>query len=163
MSRLLGVWLGLWLGVGCGQPTVEREEQTSRFSALRGAPARTRAAGASHSLTVRSDGSVWAVGDNTYGQLGNGNTTSRTVPVRVLIVNGVVDVAANYTHSLALGANGRVWAWGSNTSGQLGDGTTSNRTLPWAVQGVSGSGGRGHARHPLAGVALGWHGVGLGQ
>ncbi|MFE8598381.1 RCC1 domain-containing protein [Archangium violaceum] len=41
------------------------------------------AAGYRHSLAVRSDGTVWAWGDNGYGQLGDGTTSSRTLPVRV--------------------------------------------------------------------------------
>ena len=83
MSRMFGVWLGLWLVVGCGQSAVETEAQTSHATALWGAQARTRiAGGATHSLTVRSDGTVWAVGQNTHGQLGDGTTSHRTVPVR---------------------------------------------------------------------------------
>ena len=77
-----------------------------------------------HALAILSDGSVWAWGDNDEGQLGDGTTTTATLPVRVLVPRGVTftAVAAGGTHSLALDSNGDVWAWGDNKFGELGDG-----------------------------------------
>ncbi|MGB9858596.1 MAG: Ig-like domain-containing protein [Moorellaceae bacterium] len=104
------------------------------------------AAGWDFSLALRSDGSVWAWGNNSYGQLGDGTTTSHTTPVQVKGPNGsgyltdVVAVAAGYSHSLALRSDGTVWAWGKNTYGRLGDGTTTNRTTPVQVKGPNGNG-----------------------
>jgi alpha-tubulin suppressor-like RCC1 family protein len=83
------------------------------------------AAGYFHSLAVRSDGTVWAWGDNLYGQLGDGTLTNQSTPVRVMGLTGVTQVAAGYGHSLALRSDGTVWAWGSNTVGQLGSGVIS--------------------------------------
>jgi hypothetical protein len=59
------------------------------------------AAGYFHSLAVRSDGTVWAWGDNQYGQLGDGTRTNQSTPVRVMGLTGVTQVAAGYAHSLA--------------------------------------------------------------
>ena len=90
------------------------------------------AAGDAHSLALAADGSLYAWGDNHYGQLGDGSTVNRSTPVRVALPAGVtaVAMAAGYDHSLALGSDGQLYAWGSNASGQLGDYTTVNRRSP---------------------------------
>ena len=90
-----------------------------------------------HSLAVKSDGSVWAWGNNYYGQLGDGTTTQRLTPVPVSALTNVKAVAAGHRHSLALANDGRVWAWGYNVYGQLGDGTTTQRTTPVLVSGLT--------------------------
>ncbi|MGE5799889.1 MAG: hypothetical protein ACM337_06135 [Syntrophaceae bacterium] len=91
-----------------------------------------------HTLFQKSDGTVWAWGNNASGQLGDGTTIDRYSPVAVSGLTGVTAVAAGGAHSLALKNDGTVWAWGSNTSGQLGDGTTSDRLTPVQVGGLSG-------------------------
>jgi alpha-tubulin suppressor-like RCC1 family protein len=101
--------------------------QVTRLPAARRG-ANTVAAGGSHSLAVRADGTVWAWGSNANGQLGNGTTTSSSVPVQVSGLTGVVAVAAGTSYSAALKSDGTVWAWGQNANGQLGDGTTTQRT-----------------------------------
>jgi alpha-tubulin suppressor-like RCC1 family protein len=88
------------------------------------------AGGATHSLAVRSDGTVWAWGQGTSGQLGNGGTANSSVPVQVSGLTGVVAVAAGSSFSAALKSDGTVWEWGANASGQLGDNTTTQRTTP---------------------------------
>ncbi|MBY9081309.1 RCC1 domain-containing protein, partial [Paenibacillus sp. CGMCC 1.18879] len=82
------------------------------------------AAGSSHSLALKSDGSVWAWGYNGGGQLGDNSTTQRSVPVQVTGLTEVTAIAGGNNHSLALKSDGSVWAWGYNGGGQLGDGTT---------------------------------------
>jgi alpha-tubulin suppressor-like RCC1 family protein len=93
-------------------------------------------AGASHSLAVRNDGTLWAWGSNSSGRLGDNTTTSRSSPVSV--VGGFSDwcqASAGDSHSLAVRTNGTLWAWGFNYLGQLGDGTTSDRSSPVSVVG----------------------------
>jgi alpha-tubulin suppressor-like RCC1 family protein len=77
---------------------------------------------------IRADGTLWAVGVNNYGQLGDGTTTARTGPIQ--IATGVTEVATGGSHSLFVKTDGSLWAMGLNTSGQLGDGTLINRTTP---------------------------------
>ncbi len=71
-----------------------------------------------HALALRSDGTVWAWGLNTYGQLGNGTKTSSKVPVAVSGLSDIVAIAAGYNQSLALGDDGSIWQWGVAVVGQ---------------------------------------------
>ena len=96
------------------------------------------AAGYSHSLALRKDGTVWAWGYNGYGQLGDGTTSEKRSPVQVNGLSGVTAIAAGGSHSLVLKNDGTVWAWGANDYGQLGDGTTTKKITPVQVSGVSG-------------------------
>jgi uncharacterized protein (TIGR03437 family) len=96
------------------------------------------AAGTTHSLALKSDGTVWAWGDNGAGELGDGTTTQRNAPVQVSGLTGVAAMAAGHGHSLAARNDGTVWAWGDNNSGDLGDGTTTQRNAPVQVQGIAG-------------------------
>ena len=74
-----------------------------------------------HSLFVKSDGTLWAMGYNGYGQLGNGTYNSTNVPVYV--TSNVVSVAAGASHSLFVKSDGTLWAMGWNNYGQLGNGS----------------------------------------
>ena len=90
------------------------------------------AAGAFHSLFLKSDGSLWAMGDNYYGQLGDGTTTSTNRPEQI-ISNDVVAIAAGYGHTLFIKSDGSLWGMGWNTYGQLGDGNTINTSQPTEI------------------------------
>ncbi|WP_066363878.1 RCC1 domain-containing protein [Herbidospora mongoliensis] len=91
-----------------------------------------------HILALSVDGTVWAWGDNTYRQLGDGTTTSRPDPRMIAGLTGVRSVSAGYRYSLAVKTDGTVWAWGHNGFAELGDGTTVNRPTPVQVTGISG-------------------------
>ena len=103
----------------------------------------TVSAGNAHSLALKNDGTIWAWGNNSYGQLGTGSTGNSSTPVQVMTsgsvpLSGIVSVAAGTDQSFAVDGNGNVWAWGFNTGGQLGIGTSTNATLAVQVTGVSG-------------------------
>jgi alpha-tubulin suppressor-like RCC1 family protein len=91
--------------------------------------------GKSHSIGLRGNGTLWAWGLNTDGQLDDDTTTSRLSPVSVVGGFTWKDINAGGKHNLALIANGTAWAWGLNTNGQLGDGTTTVRSSPVSVVG----------------------------
>jgi len=95
------------------------------------------AAGLYHTAGLRSDGTVWAWGDNAYGQLGDGTTTQRNTPVQVSGLSSVTAIAAGEYHTVALESDGTVWAWGYNVWGELGDGTATQRNTPVQVSGLS--------------------------
>ena len=90
-----------------------------------------------HSLALNADGTVWAWGNNAYGQLGDGTTTNRNHPGQVTGLTNVVRIAVGDTHNLAVKADGTIWAWGRNYYGQLGDGTTTNRNSPVQLAGLT--------------------------
>lgn len=93
-------------------------------------------AGGNHSLALKSDGTVWAWGWNSRGQLGNGTTMGSNTAVQVCGMGGagylsnIVEISAGYEHSIALRSDGVVWAWGCNTNGEFGNGTITRSTTP---------------------------------
>jgi alpha-tubulin suppressor-like RCC1 family protein len=93
--------------------------------------------GEGNGYAVAANGSVWAWGDNSHGQLGNGTTTESWTPVQVPGLTGIVNVAAGPYYVLALRQDGTVWAWGDNNGGELGDGTTTGRLSPEQVPGLA--------------------------
>jgi alpha-tubulin suppressor-like RCC1 family protein len=94
--------------------------------------------GLRHCLALESNGTVWAWGDNEWGQLGDGTTTDHYVPIQVESLSGIIAISAGHYHSLALKSDGTVWAWGNNESGELGNGTNINSNVPVEVQGLKG-------------------------
>ena len=99
-------------------------------------------AGAGHTVLLRSGGDVWAWGWNANGQVGDGGSADRRIPVALGLAD-VVAVAAGRNHTLAVKADGTVWAWGDNFGRQLGDGTSTDRATPVQVLDAQG---------PLTGV-----------
>lgn len=91
------------------------------------------AAGDRHTLAIRSDGTLWAWGDNYFGQLGDGTFEDRLEPVQVGSDTNWKDVYAGSHHSMALKINGRLWAWGANETGQLGNNSQENSPSPLAI------------------------------
>ena len=89
------------------------------------------AAGLRHSLFLKSDGTVWACGDNQYGQVGNASSQDQWTPVQVMA--GVKAIAAGGEHSLFLLDGGTVWACGKNSHWELGDGSRFDRSSPVQV------------------------------
>ena len=65
----------------------------------------TLAAGLTHSVALKDDGTVWSWGGNSYGELGNGNNTESNVPVQAvglcLVGVGVKELADNVSVTLS--------------------------------------------------------------
>jgi len=133
--------------------------------------------GGQHTVARKHDGTVWAWGDNTFGQIGNNTTCTYngagtpsnctfSTPQQVVFPNlptgaTITQVAAGYYHNLAIvktttGAT-NVWAWGYNNSGQLGDGTNIDRHAAVPISGTTGvneiGSGFSHSLAILAGVS----------
>lgn len=111
--------------------------------------------GYGHTLVLRSDGSLWAWGDNSEGSLGNGSLVDAGAPVRVTTAagapfTGVTALSGGWRFTLALRSDSSVWAWGYALDGRLGNNNSSvsgpRRWLnPVAVQDTTGA--------PLTGVS----------
>ncbi len=97
------------------------------------------AAGDGFALALLADGTVRAWGENTYGQLGTGDTRTRYAPVPVPGLTDVVQIDAGGYHSVARTRTGQVKSWGLNDGGQLGDGTTTTRIRPVTARGLTGT------------------------
>lgn len=97
----------------------------------------TVAAGAQHTLALKTDGTLWSWGTGTSGRLGNNNTNSRSSPTQVGALTNWAAVHAGYAHSLAVKTDGTLWSWGAQSfaggSGTLGLGDTTARSSPTQV------------------------------
>ncbi len=85
-----------------------------------------------HGLAIKADGAgatqgtLWAWGDNSRGQLGQGDTTNRLVPTQIGSASNWVAVEAGSAFSMALNENGEIYVWGDNRFGQLGAGVIAD-------------------------------------
>jgi alpha-tubulin suppressor-like RCC1 family protein len=85
-------------------------------------------------LALGTDGTVWAWGFNASGQLGDGTLVAhRSTPVRVGLLDNVVDIAAGPIHGVAVRADGSVWRWGYDSPF-----ASQPDRLPVRVAGLSG-------------------------
>jgi alpha-tubulin suppressor-like RCC1 family protein len=91
------------------------------------------AGGTGHTLGIKTDGSLWAWGSNSHGQLGDGTTINKLSPVRIGTNADWVAVAGGTDQSLGLKSDGSLWAWGENNEGQLGDGTAIDKLIPTRI------------------------------
>jgi alpha-tubulin suppressor-like RCC1 family protein len=90
-------------------------------------------AGGAHSLAVRSNGTLWAWGANSDGQLGDGSGLDQSIPTAVGADRTWISISAGGAHSAGLKADNSLWTWGRNASGQLGNGKTVTSTVPVSI------------------------------
>ncbi len=94
-------------------------------------------------MALKSDGTVWAWGNNDKGQLCDGTTKRAADAGQIPGLTGVTQISGGpgsdygFGSGYALKSDGTVWAWGENGSGQLGDGTTTDRNMPVQVKNIT--------------------------
>ena len=91
-----------------------------------------------HNCAIKTDRTVWCWGKNNRGQLGDGTTSTRSVPVQVQGFDNATSITAvGYTHTCATKSDGSAWCWGENNYGQLGNGQFGvSQSLPYRVSGT---------------------------
>jgi alpha-tubulin suppressor-like RCC1 family protein len=115
---------------------------------------RSVAADFNSSYALGNNGSIYAWGRNSEGQLGNGSTAHTNIPVRVATPVELTSwnkIVAGGGQGFALATDGTLYAWGENFWGECGLGVRGPQLLPRTVPFPEGSpgwadisGGRGH-------------------
>lgn len=118
-----------------GELGIGNKTNTSEFSRVTGDVVALFDDGcfSNQSAAITSDGSLYMWGSNFSGQLGDGTTTDRSAPVKVM--DDVVSVSLGQYHTLAIKSDGSLWVWGDNSSYQLGDGTQTDSLTPKRLMG----------------------------
>lgn len=120
-----------------------------------------------HTCGVTAEGTAYCWGLNLSGELGDGTTTTRTVPVPVAGGLHFSSVTAGAFHSCGLTPEGMAYCWGNNTEGELGDGTTTQQLTPTPVEGglsfIALSAGFGYTCGITTGDAYCWGYNNLGR
>lgn len=124
--------------------------------------------GENHACALKSVGAVVCWGANDKGQLGDGSTLDRLLPVAVSgLSHGVQAISAGVKHTCARTTAGTVKCWGDNASGRLGDGTTDDRLVPTEIPGFANvaevSAGGAHTCARQQGAAKCWGNNAAGQ
>jgi alpha-tubulin suppressor-like RCC1 family protein len=81
-------------------------------------------------MALKTDGTIWSWGSNSYGQLGLGDTTKRSSPVQVGALTTWSKIYAGYGSGAGIKTDGTMWSWGNNGSGRLGLGNTTSVSSP---------------------------------
>jgi len=113
-----------------------------------------------HTCGVSTSRAAYCWGDNVFGQLGDGTTSSpwyRPSPAPVAGGLRFAAVTAGSFHTCGVTTSGAAYCWGDNQNGQLGDGTTDRRAMPAPVVGgfrfSTISAGHGHTCGVIVGGA----------
>ena len=126
--------LGLGISFGMNIPTQVNNEHITDIISV--------SCGKVQTAILKSDGTVYTFGINTYGQLGDGSTNIRYTPVPVVdsndyIVEDIIAVSCGDYHTAILKSDGIVYTFGNNSYGQLGLGNTTQKITPTKIDHVN--------------------------
>jgi Regulator of chromosome condensation (RCC1) repeat len=138
-SHVMASWGSAWLGDGTPGRSLYGD-----IKAVGNNVAQVSAGLGFHRPVARSDGTVWAWGQNNHGQFGNFSTDFSDLPVMVAGLSHATGISAGGEHAVATATSGisvltSVWAWGDNDDGQLGSTPSIARSRPANTVGI-GSG-----------------------
>lgn len=95
-------------------------------------------AGNTHCLALRTDGTLWGWGNNTWGKIGDGGRTARSSPVQVFGAATWISAGANEDYSFGVKTDGTLWFWGNGNFGRSGNNTAGlNRSRPTQIGALS--------------------------
>lgn len=83
-------------------------------------------------LAIKTDGTLWATGYNSFGQLGDGTTTQRSTRVQIGALTNWANISTGL-QIIAIKTDGSIWGWGYNASGELGLGDQISRSSPTRI------------------------------
>jgi len=86
-----------------------------------------------NSFAIKMDGSLWGWGENSFGELGLGDESTRNIPTRIGTDNDWSFLSSSSNESLAIKKDGSLWGWGENSSGELGLGDKTQRWYPTRI------------------------------
>jgi alpha-tubulin suppressor-like RCC1 family protein len=92
--------------------------------------------GLNNSVGIKSDGTLWTWGGNSFGEQGNSSSNDRSSPAQTVSTTtnwSSIGSCNNCYHVAAIKTDGSLWLWGRNNSGQLGDNTITNKSSPVQV------------------------------
>ena len=118
---------GLGFGVSCNLPTQIGSD--SNWS--------TATCGYNNSFAIKTNGTLWAWGQNDLGQLGDGTTIDRGFPIQIGTATNWASVSAGYGHTIATKTDGSLWSWGDGSLGQQPVGSYTSSLVPVQIN-VSG-------------------------
>ena len=91
---------------------------------------------------IKTDGTLWAMGRNNQGVLGQNDKTDRSSPVQITGTTWNQISRSPYS-SFAIKTDGTLWSWGRNVSGELGlnqaGGFSDGRSSPTQIPGTTWS------------------------
>ena len=90
-----------------------------------------------HIAAIKTDGTLWLWGQNSFGRLGDNTVVNKSSPVQTISAGtNWKQVSSGAYHTAAIKTDGTLWTWGYNNFGTLGDNTVANRSSP--VQTIAG-------------------------
>jgi alpha-tubulin suppressor-like RCC1 family protein len=105
--------------------------------------------GSSFTIVLTSDGNMYGVGDNSFGQLGIGPTPTSTTSFIQISLSGIISIASGSNHTIAVKNDGTVYGFGLNDDGQIGITTLNYSNVPvqiaGIISGIYAAAGRSHS------------------
>ena len=140
-------------GKSTGNPRDNSEDSPAPVKVLHRSDTIDIKAGGLHTCALHQDGTITCWGSNSYGELGNGQSTGSrddtsadsSMPVKVIGISDATAIAVGGWNTCALHQDGTISCWGSNSYGELGNGrstgdtddTSEDSAVPVKVTGIS--------------------------
>ena len=89
--------------------------------------------GAHQSLFLDSEGNVFSVGYNEYGELGLGHNTNQNELNKIPNIPPIIIISCVGSSCYFIDFKGNLWSFGKNEDGQLGQGDKTNKNAPKVI------------------------------